>query len=231
MSEGGKVSATPTSVIRIVMLGPPGAGKGTQAADVAARHGAAHVSTGDILRDAVKKRTALGVEAKRYMDKGQLVPDEVVIGIVEARLQEPDAGRGFVLDGFPRTVEQARALEEMATRQGYRIEPVMNLVVSRDEVVKRLGGRRVCRDCGSMYHVILAPPTNVGLCNRCNGELYQRDDDQDDTIIARLEVYARETDPLVQYYRARGVLAEIDGMGQPDDVARRIATVLDGRGP
>lgn len=222
-------AAVSGGTVRVVMLGPPGAGKGTQAVWIAERRGAAHVSTGDIFRAAVKRRTALGQEAKRYMDRGQLVPDEIVIGIIEERLQESDATRGFVLDGFPRTVTQAQALETMAQRHGYRISPVVNLVVPREELVKRLSGRRVCRECGAMYHVILAPPTNAGLCNRCNGELYQRDDDQEDTILARLDVYARQTDPLVQYYREEGVLAEVDGTGPPEDIARRITEVLDGR--
>ncbi len=197
---------------------------------IADRHHAVHVSTGDIFRTAVKKRTALGLEAKRYMDRGQLVPDATVIGIVEERLAEPDAERGFVLDGFPRTVDQAQALEAIAQRRGQSIAPVINLLVPHEDVVKRLSGRRVCRECGAMYHLILAPPTNAGLCNRCNGELYQRDDDHEDTILARLDVYTRQTDPLVQHYRSRGVLTEVDGTGQQDAVANRIAAVLDGRG-
>jgi adenylate kinase len=215
--------------IRIILLGPPGAGKGTQAAMIAERHHAVHVSTGDIFRTAVKKRTPLGLEAKRYMDRGQLVPDATVIGIVEERLAESDTAQGFVLDGFPRTVDQAQALEAIGQRNGYQIAPVVNLVVSHEDVVKRLSGRRVCRECGAMYHLILAPPTNAGLCNRCNGELYQRDDDHEDTILARLEVYARQTDPLVRHYRGHGVLVEVDGTGQQDAVAKRIAAVLDGR--
>ncbi len=216
-------------MIRIVMLGPPGAGKGTQAASIAARYGAVHISTGDIFRAAVKKRSPLGIDAKRYMDQGQLVPDEIVIGIVGERLQEADVGAGFVLDGFPRTVEQASALEGIAERAGFRIAPVVNLVVPRDEVIRRLGGRRVCRDCGAMYHEILAPSTNAGLCNKCNGELYQRDDDHEDTIGARLDVYERQTDPLVRYYRERGLLADVDGLGQQGDVAGHIVAVLNGR--
>ena len=215
--------------LRIILLGPPGAGKGTQAEMIAARYHAAHVSTGDILRAAVKKRTALGLEAKRYMDRGQLVPDATVIGMVDERLAEPDAARGFVLDGFPRTVEQATALGAIVLRRGYTIAPVINLLVPREDVVKRLSGRRVCRECGAMYHLILAPATNAGLCNRCNGELYQRDDDHEDTILARLDVYTRQTDPLVQYYRNLGVLAEVNGTGQQDAVADRITAVLDGR--
>ena len=143
--------------LRVILLGPPGAGKGTQAEMIAARYHAAHVSTGDILRAAVKKRTALGLEAKRYMDRGQLVPDATVIGMVDERLAEPDAARGFVLDGFPRTVEQATALGAIAQRRGYSIAPVINLLVPREDVVKRLSGRRVCRECGAMYHLILAP--------------------------------------------------------------------------
>jgi len=197
---------------------------------IADRYHSVHVSTGDIFRAAVKKRTPLGLEAKRYMDRGQLVPDATVIGIVEERLGEADAERGFVLDGFPRTVEQATALEAIAHRQGYAIAPVINLLVPHEDVVKRLSGRRVCRECGAMYHLILAPPTNAGLCNRCNGELYQRDDDHEDTILARLDVYTRQTDPLVLYYRSKGVLVEVNGTGQQDAVANRIAAALDGRG-
>jgi adenylate kinase len=196
---------------------------------IAEHHRAVHVSTGDIFRTAVKKRTPLGLEAKRFMDRGQLVPDATVIGIVEERLVESDTQQGFVLDGFPRTVDQAQALEAIAQRNGYRIAPVVNLVVPHEDVVKRLSGRRVCRECGAMYHLILAPPTNAGLCNRCNGELYQRDDDHEDTILARLDVYTRQTDPLVQHYRGQGVLVEVDGTGQQDAVAKRIAAVLDGR--
>jgi adenylate kinase len=162
------------------------------------------------------------------MDRGDLVPDSVVIGLVEERLREPDAAHGFVLDGFPRTVQQAEALEEILGRRDQHLTRVINLVVPRDEVVKRLSGRRVCRDCGMMYHIIFEPPTNAGICNRCNGELYQRDDDQEDTILARLETYARQTDPLVHYYRERGILTEIDGLGRQDDVASRIGAVLDG---
>jgi adenylate kinase len=212
------------------MLGPPGAGKGTQAVAVAERYGVPHISTGDILRSAVKQRTPLGLQAKRYMDRGDLVPDDVVIGIVDERLATSDCAAGFVLDGFPRTVQQARALGEMLQRRGQPITHVVSLVVPTEEVVKRLSGRRVCRECGVMYHIIFDPPTNPGLCNRCNGELYQRDDDQEDTIRARLEVYARQTAPLIRFYGDEGLVDEIDGTGGREDVARRIATALDDGG-
>jgi adenylate kinase len=213
--------------VRVVLVGPPGAGKGTQAAGIAERHGMPHISTGDILRAAVKKRTQLGQQAKRYMDRGDLVPDDVVIGIVEERLAATDCSVGFVLDGFPRTVQQAEALAETLARRGQPITHVLSLVVPTEELVKRLGGRRVCRECGAMSHVVFDPPTNPGRCNRCNGELYQRDDDKEETIRARLDVYARETSPLVHHYRDEGLVHEIDGTGSPEDVARRIATALD----
>jgi adenylate kinase len=212
----------------IVMLGPPGAGKGTQAVSVAQRLDAPHVSTGEMFREAVRKGTPLGTKAKAYMDRGDLVPDEVVIGIVEDRLREPDTANGFVLDGFPRTVPQAEALGASLQGDGRSLACVINLSVPRDEVVRRLSGRRVCRQCGAMYHVTFDPPARADTCNRCSGELYQRDDDRKETILARLDVYARETDPLVQYYRERGLLADVDGTGSQDDVARRIAMALDG---
>jgi adenylate kinase len=214
--------------IRVVMLGPPGAGKGTQAERIAQQRGLPHVSTGDIFRDAVKKGTALGQEAKAYMSRGDLVPDRIVIGIVEERLKAKDAQDGFVLDGFPRTVQQAEALERALQTRGTGISRVLNLSVPAEEVVKRISGRRVCRQCGAMYHVTFGPPKKDGRCDRCQGELYQRDDDREETVTARLDVYARETDPLVAFYRDRGLLAEIDGVGRPDAVAGQIVEALDG---
>jgi len=222
--------AVSRSSIRVVLLGPPGAGKGTQAQRIAGESGVPHVSTGDMFRDAVKKGTPLGREAKAYMDRGELVPDRIVIGIVEERLKGRDAHGGFVLDGFPRTVQQARALEQGLQTRGTGISHVLNLSVPAEEVVKRISGRRVCRQCGAMYHELFSPPTEGGRCDRCQGELYQRDDDREETVTARLDVYARETSPLVAFYRERGILAEIDGVGGPDAVARRITEALDGAG-
>lgn len=217
-----------SQAVRVVMLGPPGAGKGTQAERIAQQQGVPHVSTGDIFRDAVKQGTPLGREAKEFMDRGDLVPDRIVIGIVEERLKAPDTARGFVLDGFPRTVLQAEALEHALAARGERVSRVVNLAVPRQEVVQRISGRRVCRQCGWMCHVKFDPPARDGTCNRCGGELYQRADDKEETVLARLDVYDRQTDPLVAYYRKRGMLAEIDGVGRQDVVARQIAEVLDG---
>ncbi len=217
-----------SQAVRVVMLGPPGAGKGTQAERIAQQQGVPHVSTGDIFRDAVKQGSPLGREAKEFMDRGDLVPDRIVIGIVEERLKAPDTARGFVLDGFPRTVLQAEALEHALAARGERVSRVVNLAVPRQEVVQRISGRRVCRQCGWMCHVQFDPPARDGTCNRCGGELYQRADDKEETVLARLDVYDRQTDPLVAYYRKRGMLAEIDGVGRQDVVARQIAEVLDG---
>jgi adenylate kinase len=210
------------SQVRIIMLGPPGAGKGTQAKLLEKRFKVPHISSGDLLRAAAKRKTALGLRAKRFMDRGELAPDEVVLGAIEERLHQEDCTIGFILDGFPRTVVQADALAAMLARMGTRIDYVVSLTVPREELVKRLAGRRTCRDCGTMYHIIFDPPSNPGICNKCNGELYQRDDDQEDTVIARLDVYDRETAPLLSAYRERGLLREVDGFGSQDQVLRRI---------
>lgn len=203
-------------------MGPPGAGKGTQAKLLEERLGVPHISSGDLLRAAVKRKTKMGLLAKRFMDRGELVPDEVVLGAIEDRLREDDCQRGFILDGFPRTLAQADAFTEILGRLGVEVGHVVSIQVPREDLVKRMSGRRVCRECGSMYHIIFNPPSNEGLCNRCNGELYQRDDDQEDTIVARLEVYERETAPLIADYRRRGWLREIDGVGGQDQVFERI---------
>lgn len=204
------------------MTGPPGAGKGTQAAPLGQRLGVPCISTGEILRDEVKRKTALGAEAKRSMDKGDLVPDDVMIGVIEERLRRPDTMGGFILDGFPRTLPQAEALERALAAIGRGIDKVVSLTVPNDELVKRLSGRRTCRNCGALYHIISDPPTNDMICNRCNGDLFQRDDDHEDIITSRLEVYARQTAPLLEYYRDRGALVEVDGLGGRDDVTARM---------
>jgi adenylate kinase len=208
--------------MRLVLLGPPGAGKGTQAARLVKKHGAPQLSTGDMLRAAVAAKTPVGLKAKAIMDAGALVPDDVVIGIIGERIDDPDCARGFILDGFPRTVAQADALHKMLTQLGGSVEYAVSLAVPNDELLKRLSGRRTCRDCGAMYHIIFDPPTNSGLCNKCNGELYQRDDDHEDIISSRLEVYERETTPLLDYYRKNRQLVEVDGIGGRDDVLGRI---------
>jgi adenylate kinase len=210
-------------------MGPPGAGKGTQSALLGERLHAPCISTGNILREEVRRKSTLGAEAKRHMDKGELVPDAVIIGIIEDRLRQPDCGSGFILDGFPRTVPQAEALDRVLGVLGRKLDLVISIAVPNEELIKRLSGRRTCRDCGALYHIIFDPPTNAGICNKCNGDLYQRDDDQEDIIASRLEVYARDTAPLLEYYRTRGLLAEVDGTGGRDDILARIVERLESK--
>jgi adenylate kinase len=208
--------------VRLVLLGPPGAGKGTQARMLEAQLKAPQIASGDLLRTAVRNRTALGAEAKSYMDKGALVPDELVLKLIEERLNQRGAQGGFILDGFPRTVAQAEALARMLETRKERLDKVVAIIVPNDEIIKRISGRRTCRNCGAMYHVIYDPPRNVNICNQCNGELYQREDDAEDTVRMRLEVYAESTKPLLDHYGRLGLLAQIDGLGRPDDIEQRI---------
>ncbi|MBI3769367.1 MAG: adenylate kinase [Deltaproteobacteria bacterium] len=215
--------------MNLILMGPPGAGKGTQSALLGDRLKEACISTGNILREEVRRKSPLGTEAKRHMDKGELVPDDVMIGVIEDRLRQPDCDPGFILDGFPRTVPQAEALDRALRTLGRRLDVVVSLAVPNEELIKRLSGRRTCRECGALYHIIFDPPTNAGICNKCNGDLYQRDDDQEDIIVSRLEVYTRETAPLLQYYRARNLLAEIDGTGGREDILARIVERLENR--
>lgn len=198
--------------MNIVLLGAPGAGKGTQAEKLIEEFGIPHISTGDILRAAVKAGTPLGLEAKRFMDSGELVPDEVVIGLVKSRLSEPDSEKGFILDGFPRTTVQAEALDEALSSLGKRIEAAIAITVDPEVIVRRLTSRRVCRGCGA-----ITTASGSDVCAKCGGELYQRDDDNEATVRNRLDVYDRSTAPLIDYYRTQGVLHEIDG-DRPVDV-------------
>jgi adenylate kinase len=207
---------------RVIFLGPPGAGKGTQAQALASEWGVPHVATGDMLREAVAAKTPLGLEAKRHMDSGGLVPDEVVIGLVGERLAQPDAKAGVVLDGFPRTVAQAEALDALFARTGLSLDRVVYFNVSRDELLRRLTGRRVCRGCGRTYHLVSAPPKVADKCDACGGELYQRVDDREDTVATRLDVYQKQTSPLLEYYRGRNLLAEVAGEGSVSQVAEAI---------
>jgi adenylate kinase len=207
---------------RVIFLGAPGAGKGTQARRLAAGSGVPQVATGDMLREAVAAGTRLGAEAKRFMDQGALVPDEVVIGLVDERLSRPDAAPGYVLDGFPRTVAQAQALDALLRRLGQDLDRVVFFDVSRDELLRRLTGRRVCRQCGTAFHLVSAPPKVPGRCDQCGGELYQREDDAEATVGRRLDVYQTQTAPLLDYYRTRGLLVRVAGEGPVDQVAAAI---------
>ena len=217
--------------MRLVLLGPPGAGKGTQARMLEKRLNTPQVASGDLLRSAVRSRTALGLQAQRYMDKGALVPDDLVLKFIDERLNKPDATAGFILDGFPRTVEQAETLAGMLKEHGDRhLDKVVAIMVPDDEIVKRISGRRTCKNCGAMYHLIYDPPRNHNLCNNCNGELYQRDDDAEDTVRMRLDVYAAATRPLLEYYGRAGLLTQINGIGRPEEIQQRILDALGASG-
>lgn len=212
--------------MNLILLGPPGAGKGTQAKMLADRFDIPQISTGDILRAAVKEGTPMGVKAKAFMDAGGLVPDEVVVGIVRERLLKSDCAGGFILDGFPRTVAQADALRESLNQLGKDLDAVVSLEVDVEALVERLTGRRTCRECGRGYHVKFDPPKSIEVCDVCGGGLFQRDDDREETIRKRLDVYHAQTAPLVDYYRASGLLVGIDGMREIDNVQQQILTAL-----
>lgn len=212
--------------MNVILLGPPGAGKGTQAKMMIERYHIPQISTGDILRAAVKDRTPLGLKAKEYMDKGLLVPDEVVIDIIKERLKEEDCKNGYILDGFPRTVAQAQALDKVLAEMHSAIDHVLSIEVDKGELIKRLTGRRTCRQCGRGYHIIFDPPVNQGICDKCQGELYQRDDDNEDTVRNRLEVYESQTFPLIQYYKEKNLLRPIDGQGSIQQIFDRITAAL-----
>jgi adenylate kinase len=214
--------------MNLVLMGLPGAGKGTQAARITAAYNIPHISTGDMFREAIKENTPLGQQAKAYMDKGELVPDDVTIGIVRERLAKEDCQPGFLLDGFPRTVVQAEGLEKILNESGRQIDHVVHIAVSEEVLLQRLTGRRICRQCGATYHVAFNPPKQEGVCDQCGGQLYQRDDDRPETVKTRLEVNLKQEQPLLNYYKEKGYLRTVDGEQPMDEVFRQITTLLRG---
>lgn len=214
--------------MRIVLLGGPGSGKGTQAKMLTTKLGIPQISTGDIFRAAVKEGTPMGLKAKEFMDKGELVPDDVVVGVVEERLGKPDLDGGYMLDGFPRTLPQAQALAKILETQGKAINHAVLVDVPDEELIKRLSGRRTCRnsECGAMFHVMFNPPKKEGICDKCGSELYQRDDDQEATIRERLTVYNSQTAPLIDYYAEKGLLRRVEGVGPINEIFASIEKVL-----
>ena len=212
--------------MRLVLVGPPGAGKGTQAQFIASHLSIPKISTGDIFRDNVSHGTALGRRAQAYMERGDLVPDEVTIAMVTDRLADDDTGAGFLLDGFPRNVPQAETLKKLLTSWETKLDVVLELVVDDDEVVRRLSGRRGCRRCGRIWHVVFDPPVEPGICDDCGGELFQRDDDREETIRHRLDVYQQQTTPLVSFYADEGTLLGLDATGPVDEITERALSAL-----
>ena len=213
--------------MKIILMGPPGAGKGTQAEKLVDLYQIPHISTGDMFRKAQKDGTELGLKAKSYMDQGQLVPDEVTVGIVKERLAEVDCKEGFLLDGFPRTVQQADALDTILAELDMALDCVVNIEVDKAFLVDRLTGRRVCRTCGATYHIANKAPKVEGVCDKCGGDLYQRGDDTIETVSNRLDVYAAQTAPLIDYYKSKGIMSSIDGSKSMEDVLADIRSALE----
>ncbi|MBS4210561.1 adenylate kinase [Bacillus sp. FJAT-50079] len=214
--------------MNLVLMGLPGAGKGTQAEKIVEKYSIPHISTGDMFRAAMKEGTELGLKAKSFMDQGELVPDEVTIGIVRERLSKEDCKHGFLLDGFPRTVAQAEALENILAELERKIDYVINIDVDQEILMERLTGRRICKECGATYHLVFNPPSNEGVCDRCNGELYQRPDDNAETVKNRLDVNVKQTQPLLDFYSEKGYLKNINGQQHIDQVFANIDTLLEG---
>jgi adenylate kinase len=214
--------------MQIVLLGPPGVGKGTQADQLEKALGVPHVASGDLFRENLKQDTPLGREAREYMDRGELVPDDITIAMVRERLQASDCRQGVILDGFPRTVPQAEGLEDVLSELGWQLDGVFNITAPEEELVSRLSGRRICRNCQTPYHVRFNPPTHPGVCDVCGGELYQREDDKPETVRKRLQVYHEQTAPLIDYYRKAGLLHVIDGDQAIDAVTRDLMQAIEG---
>lgn len=212
--------------MKLVLLGAPGAGKGTQAKKLIEKYGMPQISTGDLLRAAVAAGSELGKEAKSYMDKGELVPDSVVLGMVEERLKQDDCKAGYILDGFPRNTAQAEALDEMLASLDMALDAALSVDVPFEDLMKRLTGRRTCKECGQMYNIYFNAPTQEGVCDKCGGELFQRDDDQEATIEKRLQVYNEQTAPLIDYYGSKGILKSVQGTGDIDDIFATVCNIL-----
>jgi adenylate kinase len=214
---------------RIILMGPPGCGKGTQSKKLESRYSIPQLSTGDMLRVAVRDKTPIGIEAKKYMDSGNLVPDDVIVGVVSDRLKASDCQNGYILDGFPRTIAQAEALDEIFDKNGQKLTAVINLEVKDDDVIARLSGRRQCKKCGVGFHIVFNKPKLDGVCDVCGGELYQRDDDNEKTVFDRLSVYKAKTAPLLDYYEKVGLLNNVSGSGSIDDIFGSICSLIDKR--
>ena len=212
--------------MKIIMLGAPGAGKGTQAKMIAAKYGIQHISTGDIFRANIKNGTELGAKAKQYMDKGELVPDELVVDLVIDRFKEDDCKNGYVLDGFPRTIPQAEALDKALTAIGENVDYAINVEVPDENIINRMGGRRACVGCGATYHIVYSPTKVEGKCDTCGGDLIIRDDDKPETVKNRLSVYHDQTQPLIDYYTKKGIIKEVDGTVDMNDVFKAITDIL-----
>lgn len=212
--------------MKLIMLGAPGAGKGTQAKKISAKYGIPHISTGDIFRANIKGGTELGMKAKAFMDQGQLVPDEITIGMLLDRIKEDDCQKGYVLDGFPRTIPQAESLTKALTELGDKIDWAVNVDVPDENIISRMSGRRACLGCGQTYHIVYNAPSQKGICDVCGQELVLRDDDKPETVQKRLEVYHKQTQPLIDYYRGAGVLAEVDGTKDLEEVFQDIVKIL-----
>ena len=213
--------------MNIILMGLPGAGKGTQASEIVKKFPIPHISTGDMFRKAIKDETNLGKEAKSYMDRGELVPDEVTVGIVKERISEDDAKKGFLLDGFPRTIEQAEALNSIMSELDREIDAVINIEVPEEELMNRLTGRRICEKCGTTYHLVFNPPKVDGICDIDGGKLYQREDDNPETVSNRLSVNVKQSKPILEYYNNKGVLKNIDGSKDIDEVTNDVIDILD----
>ncbi|MCX7998873.1 MAG: adenylate kinase [Leptospiraceae bacterium] len=212
--------------MNLILLGAPGAGKGTQAKLIIEKYKIPQISTGDMLREAVAKGTELGKKAKEFMSQGKLVPDEVVIGIVRERLRQKDCEKGFILDGFPRTIAQAEALDRIMTELGKKIDAVININVPEDEVVRRIVNRRICKKCGAIYHLIYDPPKKNGFCDKCGGEVYQREDDKESVVRERFAIYKKSTEPLIDYYKNKGILHDVDGTKEIGKVNAEVLEIL-----